>query len=80
MEMPVMSDNADLQQEIAALTQKRDELRERLIAIERDYRQGLERDAEEQAIQLQNADVLEAIAKSTAAELERIEARLAELG
>ena len=75
-----MSDNADLQQEIAALTQKRDELRERLIAIERDYRQGLERDAEEQAIQLQNADVLEAIAKSTAAELERIEARLAELG
>lgn len=74
------NDMTDLEQEIVWLTRKRDELRERLIAIEKDYRQGLEQDAEEQAIQLQNAEVLEGIAKSTAEELARIEARLEELG
>lgn len=74
-----MSEHLDVQQEIAGLRKKRDELRERLEAIERDYRQGLERDTEEQAIQLENADVLAAIARSTAEELDRIEARLAEL-
>lgn len=74
-----MSEHLDVQQEIAGLRKKRDELRERLEAIEKDYRQGLERDTEEQAIQLENADVLAAIARSTAEELDRIEARLAEL-
>lgn len=74
-----MSGHLDVLQEIAGLRKKRDELRERLEAIEKDYRQGLERDTEEQAIQLENADVLAAIARSTAEELDRIEARLAEL-
>lgn len=74
-----MNEHLDVQQEIAGLRKKRDELRERLEAIEKDYRQGLERDTEEQAIQLENADVLAAIARSTAEELDRIEARLAEL-
>lgn len=69
----------DIEQEKAALIAKRDELRERLQAIHRDYGQGLERDSEEQAQQLQNAEVLEGIAKSTAEELERIEQQLADL-
>lgn len=70
----------DLEQEIAALTRKRDELRARLAAIEKDYRGGLSADSEEQAQQLENAEVLAGIAKSTAAELARIEAKLADLG
>ena len=61
------------------LIEKRDELRSRLEAIEKDYRQGLDADAEEQAIQLENAEVQEAIAKSTAEELQRIEEKLAKL-
>lgn len=65
--------------EIELLKQKRDELRERLIAIERDYRQGLSADSEERAVQLENADVLTGIAKSTAEELDRIETKLREL-
>ena len=56
------------------------ELRERLEAIKQDYRQGLDRDFEEQAIQLENAEVLEGIAKATAAELDQVERQLAELG
>jgi len=58
---------------------KRDELRTRLDSIEKDYRQGLDSDLEEQAVQLENAEVQEAIAKSTAEELKRIEEKLAKL-
>jgi len=61
------------------LTEKRDELRSRLDAIEKDYRQGLDSNSEEQAIQLENAEVQEAIAKSTAEELQRTEEKLAKL-
>ena len=75
----MVSTNTQQQDEITALQNKRDELRARLEAIEKDYRQGLERDTEEQAIQLENADVLAAIARSTAEELDRIEARLLQL-
>ena len=63
----------------AQLIKKRDELRQRLDNIERDYRQGLDADAEEQAIQLENAEVLEGIAKSTSEELQAIEQQLTEL-
>jgi RNA polymerase-binding transcription factor DksA len=61
------------------LTKKRDELRARLDSIEKDYRQGLDSNPEEQAVELENAEVQEAIAKSTSEELQRIEERLAEL-
>jgi len=61
------------------LIEKRDELRNRLQSIEKDYRQGLDSDSEEQAVQLQNAEVLDAIARSAAEELKRIDERLAEL-
>jgi len=66
--------------EKAGLIEKRDELRARLEAIRADVRKGLEPDLEERAIQLQNDEVLEGIAAATAAELEQVEARLAELG
>ncbi len=61
------------------LIEKRNELRTRLDSIEKDYRQGLDSNSEEQAVQLENAEVLEAIAKSTSEELQRIEELLANL-
>ena len=61
-----------------SLLDRRDALRQRLEAIERDYRQGLDADAEEQAVQLENAEVLEGIAKATAEELAAVEKRLAD--
>jgi RNA polymerase-binding transcription factor DksA len=62
-----------------ALLAKRDQLVKRLEAIENDYRQGLDADAEEQAIQLENAEVLEGIARAAREELDRIEKELEEL-
>ena len=61
------------------LLEKCDELRARLESIEKDYRQGLDSDSEDRAIQLENAEVLEGIAKSTAEELHRIEEQLAQM-
>ena len=61
------------------LLRRRRELRERLDAINRDYRQGLDPDFEEQAVQLENAEVLAGIARATAAELDQVERQLAEL-
>jgi len=65
--------------EKARLIEKRNELRARLAAIKADIRRGLEPDLEERAIQLQNDEVLAGIANATAMELEKVEARLAEL-
>lgn len=61
------------------LGRRRDELRARLEAIRADYRRGLDADLEEQAVQLENAEVLQGIASAAAAELEQIERRLATL-
>jgi len=61
------------------LLTKRDELRERLEAIEKDYRQGLDADSEERAIQLENAEVLDGIARAARDELDNIEKELAGL-
>ena len=71
--------NQKQQTERETLLAKRDELRARLEAIKNDYRQGLNADSEERAVELENAEVLEAITRSTVEELQRIEARLAEL-
>lgn len=70
---------SNTQKEKEQLIEKRNELRTRLESIEKDYRQGLDSDLEEQAVQLENAEVQEVIAKSTSEELQRIEERLAEL-
>lgn len=69
----------DSKDERAELLARRDDLRQRLAQIEQDYRRGLPADSEEQSIQLENAEVLDGIARATAEELERVEARLAEL-
>lgn len=66
-------------QEKAKLIQQRDALRARLQKIESDYRQGLDANSEEQAMQLANAEVQAGIAKAAAEELARIEKKLAEL-
>ena len=63
--------------EKSALLAKRDELRARIEAIENDYRQGLDADAEERAQQLENAEVQAGIARAAAEELAAIEKKLA---
>ena len=70
---------SNIQNEKEQLIEKRNELRARLESIEKDYRQGLDADLEEQAVQLENAEVQEGIAKSTSEELQRIEEKLASL-
>ncbi|MCK5092501.1 MAG: DUF5320 domain-containing protein [Gammaproteobacteria bacterium] len=67
------------QAEKETLVNKRNELRQKLEDIEKDYRRGLDPDSGERAVQLENAEVLEGIAKAVAEELERIEEQLAEL-
>lgn len=67
------------QDEIQQLSEKRDELLARLDAIRKDYQRGLDADSEERAIQLENAEVLDGIARAAEAELQRIETRLAAL-
>jgi RNA polymerase-binding transcription factor DksA len=71
---------SDTEQEKRELIARHDELRERLRAIHRDYGQALDKDTEDQAQQLENAEVLEGLAKAADEELERIKKRLAELG
>ena len=58
------------------LRQKQVELRERVDAIRRDFKSGLDRDLEEQAVQLENAEVLDALLKQALTELEEIEQKL----
>ena len=66
-------------EEITRLTTQRDELRARIEAINADFRQRLDTDSEERAVQLENREVLEAIAKAATEDLQRIDKRLAEL-
>lgn len=74
-----MTDNSAQREEKTRLLAERDALRARLQAIRDDYRQGLDADSEERAVQLENREVLDGIARATSAELERVERRLAEL-
>lgn len=59
------------------LLKKRDELKNRLDAIKADYGRGLDADSEEQAQELENAEVLAEISRVTLEELEAIEKLLA---
>lgn len=61
------------------LVEERNRLRARLDDIRAEIRQGLDADSEERAIQLENREVLEGIARATIEELARIERRLQEL-
>lgn len=54
------------------LTEKREQLLQRLDAIKRDIGGGLSADFEEQAVQLENADVLTEIGRITSEELQNV--------
>lgn len=60
------------------LQRQRDELLDRIDAIKRDYASGLDQDMEEQAQQLENAEVLEALLKQAYDELAVIDRKLEE--
>jgi RNA polymerase-binding transcription factor DksA len=62
----------DLLAKKTELTQKREELMQRLDAIKRDYGNGLSADSEEQAQQLENAEVLAEISRVTNEELQKV--------
>jgi hypothetical protein len=62
------------------LTARRDELLQRLERIRNDLKSGLEADAEEQALQLENRDTLMEIARVTEEELEAVLCQLKNLG
>ncbi|MCC5808951.1 MAG: hypothetical protein JJU06_01155 [Ectothiorhodospiraceae bacterium] len=66
----------DLRKRKQELEEQRDELAERLRRINMDYRRGLDKDAEEQATELQNAEVLQEIARVTSEELGKIESAI----
>ena len=77
---------ADTEQESGQLSErrqqllnKRAELRARLAAIEKDYSRGLDQDASERAVQLENAEVLNEIARVTALSIKAIEDELEQL-
>ncbi len=58
------------------LITKRDELLARLNAIKQDYGNGLSADSEEQALQLENAEVLAEISRVTNEELQKVTSAL----
>ncbi len=66
--------------ELAELYRKRDELKARLEAIDRDLARGLDRDPEEQVPDLENLDVLQEIERVSRTELRHIIERIHELG
>ncbi len=68
-----------MSKEQEALRARRSELVMRLRAIRSDLGRGLDRDAEEQAIELENMEVLQEISRVAEQELQDIEVRLAEL-
>jgi hypothetical protein len=59
------------------LIQSRDELMKRLEAIGKDLRGGLDADSKEQAIQLENMQVLEEIARVTQENLQQLNKQIA---
>ena len=58
------------------LLAKKAELEERLERIQNDMKSGLDADWEEQAMQLENRDVLMEIARVTEEELQKVKAAL----
>ena len=61
-----------------ALLEKKKELEERLEKIKQDLGHGLSADSEEQAVELENRDVLLEIARVTEEELARLNKKLNE--
>jgi hypothetical protein len=67
------------QSELKQLARRREELKARLEAIQRDLGRGLGVNLEEQAIELENLEVLEEIARVAREELKEIELKMAAL-
>jgi hypothetical protein len=65
--------------DLQALEARRKELKDRIAAIHRDLGRGLEKDYEEQAIQLENLEVLQEIARVAEEDLHKVELELAGL-
>ena len=61
------------------LLARQQELKDRLLAIQRDLGRGLDKDFEEQAVQLENMEVLQEIARVAEEELRSIAEKLADL-
>jgi hypothetical protein len=61
-----------------SLVAKRAQLSERLAAIRKDLGRGLDRDSSEQAIELENAEVLAEIARVTQEQIDRIDEQLSQ--
>lgn len=61
------------------LKNRKIELEQRIAAIKRDYAQGLSADSSEQAIELENAEVLAEIQRLAVEELAHIEVELRRL-
>jgi len=67
------------QEQINRLKEERKKLRRKLADIEADYRQGLNSDSEDRAVELENAEVLTGISAAISEELAKVEERLSEL-
>lgn len=59
-----------------ALQHQREEIMQRIDAIKSDYANGLDQDLDDQAMQLENAEVLEALLKQAYEELKVIDRKL----
>ena len=58
------------------LLKKQQELIDRITAIKKDFEKGLDPDLEEQALQLENYEVLQRLLEQAEIELEKIEKQL----
>jgi len=67
-----MKGNPPMEKTREELIQSRDELLNRLEAIRKDLRGGLDADSKEQAVQLENMQVLQEIARVTEENLQAI--------
>lgn len=65
--------------DLQSLEARRDELKSRIAAIHRDLGRGLEKDYEEQAIQLENLEVLQEIARVAETDLRKVELEISQL-
>ena len=62
----------DTKSRLQELTAKRDELLNRVESIKKDFRRGLNKDSSEQAVELENAEVLDEIARVSMEELAKV--------
>jgi RNA polymerase-binding transcription factor DksA len=74
-----MKGNPPMEKTLEELIQSRDELLKRLEAIGKDLRGGLDADWKEQAIQLENREVLHEIARVTEENLQQINKQISAL-